>query len=189
MEFHEKLQELRKQKGLTQEELAQNLYVSRAAVSKWESGRGYPNIESLKALAKFYGVTIDALLSGEEALSLAEKKENRFRAVIAGFLDLSTILFLFMPIFGQQAEGGPEAVSLMVLTEIGIYLRIGYFAVVAAMVLSGIWLLAAGKEKIRLSLGLNAAAVLLFIISRQPYAAAYMFLCLGAKVFLCQKHR
>ena len=63
MEFHEKLQELRKQKGLTQEQLAQQLYVSRAAVSKWESGRGYPNLDSLKALAKFYSVTIDELLS------------------------------------------------------------------------------------------------------------------------------
>ena len=54
MEFNEKLQELRKQKGLTQEELAEMLYVSRAAVSKWESGRGYPNIDSLKAISKFF---------------------------------------------------------------------------------------------------------------------------------------
>ena len=44
MEFNEKLQELRKQRGLTQEELAERLYVSRTAISKWESGRGYPNI-------------------------------------------------------------------------------------------------------------------------------------------------
>ena len=43
---------LRKQKGWTQEDFAQRLYVSRTAVSKWESGRGYPNIESLKAIAK-----------------------------------------------------------------------------------------------------------------------------------------
>ena len=48
MEFNEKLQELRKGKGLTQEELAQAIFVSRTAVSKWESGRGYPNIDSLK---------------------------------------------------------------------------------------------------------------------------------------------
>ena len=47
MEFNEKLQILRKQKGLTQEDLAEKLYVSRTAISKWESGRGYPNIESL----------------------------------------------------------------------------------------------------------------------------------------------
>ena len=62
MEFHEKLQELRKSKGLTQEELAEALYVSRTAVSKWESGRGYPSIDSLKEISRFFGVTIDELI-------------------------------------------------------------------------------------------------------------------------------
>ena len=50
MEFHEKLQELRKSRGLTQEELAEALFVSRTAISKWESGRGYPSIDSLQIL-------------------------------------------------------------------------------------------------------------------------------------------
>ena len=71
MEFNEKLQELRKYKGLTQEDLAEKLYVSRTAVSKWEAGRGYPNIESLKAIAKFFSVTIDELLSTDEMLTIA----------------------------------------------------------------------------------------------------------------------
>ena len=53
MEFNEKLQELRKGKGLTQEELAERLFVSRTAVSKWESGRGYPSIDSLRELSRF----------------------------------------------------------------------------------------------------------------------------------------
>ena len=52
MEFCEKLQLLRKQNGLTQEQLAGRLFVSRTAVSKWESGRGYPNLESLKDIRK-----------------------------------------------------------------------------------------------------------------------------------------
>jgi transcriptional regulator with XRE-family HTH domain len=56
MEFNEKLQELRKQKQLTQEELAEILFVSRTAISKWESGRGYPSIESLKAFSRFFSV-------------------------------------------------------------------------------------------------------------------------------------
>ena len=68
MEFHEKLQELRKSRGLTQEELAETLYVSRTAISKWESGRGYPNIESLKEISKYFSVSIDDLLSGEKLL-------------------------------------------------------------------------------------------------------------------------
>ena len=70
MEFNEKLQELRKKKGITQEELASSLYVSRTAVSKWESGRGYPSIESLRAIASFFSVTVDELLSPCEALDL-----------------------------------------------------------------------------------------------------------------------
>ena len=45
MEFNEKLQQLRTGKNLTQEQLAEQLYVSRTAISKWESGKGYPNIE------------------------------------------------------------------------------------------------------------------------------------------------
>ena len=59
MEFNEKLQYLRKQNQWTQEQLAEQLYVSRTAVSKWESGKGYPNIESLKAISKIFGVSID----------------------------------------------------------------------------------------------------------------------------------
>ena len=76
MEFNEKLQQLRKQNNMTQEQLAEKLYVSRAAVSKWESGKGYPNIESLKAISKLFSVSIDDLLSGNELLTLAET-ENR----------------------------------------------------------------------------------------------------------------
>ena len=55
---------MRKNRGLTQEELAQVLYVSRTAISKWESGRGYPSIDSLKEISNYFGVTIDDLLFG-----------------------------------------------------------------------------------------------------------------------------
>ena len=68
--------------NLTQEELAQVIFVSRTAISKWESGRGLPNIESLKAISKFFSVSLDELLSGEEILTIAEndhkQKENIF---------------------------------------------------------------------------------------------------------------
>ena len=106
MEFHEKLQELRKSRGLTQEEVAESLYVSRTAISKWESGRGYPNIDSLKAIAEFFNVTVDELLSGEEILNIAKEdsaeKEGRFRDLIFGLLDAGFALFLFLPFFGEM---------------------------------------------------------------------------------------
>ena len=72
MEFNEKLQMLRADKNMTQEELAKELYVSRTAISKWESGRGYPNIDSLKAIAKYFHITIDELIGTEEIITLAE---------------------------------------------------------------------------------------------------------------------
>ena len=74
MEFHEKLQELRKNKGITQEELAENLYVSRTAISKWESGRGYPSIDSLKAISRYFSVTIDELICPEEIMIAAKER-------------------------------------------------------------------------------------------------------------------
>ena len=110
MEFNKKLQQLRKQKGLTQEELAEALYVSRTAISKWESGRGYPNIDSLKALARYFGVTIDELLSGEELLTIAEEdnkqKETRFRDLVFGLLDCSIAMFFFSAVLWTKSSRG-----------------------------------------------------------------------------------
>ena len=91
MEFNEKLQQLRKNKGLTQEELAQAIYVSRTAVSKWESGRGYPNIDSLKELAKFFSVTVDELLSPDEIITAAE---NEKQELIGNYTSLLCEMFL-----------------------------------------------------------------------------------------------
>ena len=69
-ELDRKLQELRKGRSMTQEELAEALFVSRTAVSKWESGRGYPGIDSLKAISRFFSVSIDELICPEGMLSV-----------------------------------------------------------------------------------------------------------------------
>jgi len=66
MRLDEKLIHLRKEKGLTQLELAEAVKVSRQAVSKWESGGGTPSTENLKGLSELYGVSVDYLLSEEE---------------------------------------------------------------------------------------------------------------------------
>ena len=199
MEFNEKLQELRKQKGLTQEELAEMLYVSRTAISKWESGRGYPNIESLKAIARYFSVTIDELLSSDEVLTIAEEdqkqKDGYFLDLVFGSLDCSIILFFFLPFFGQNTNGSIEAVSLISLTEIPFYLKITYFVCIIGMILSGILTLALQncqkpfwvQNKRKLCFLLNAAGVFLFIISSQPYAAAFLFLFLMIKGLLLTK--
>ena len=199
MEFHEKLQELRKRKGLTQEELAQALYVSRTAISKWESGRGYPSIDSLKAIAKFFSVTIDELLSGEEVLSIAEEDQKerkaRFYALVFGLLDLAVAMFLFLPFFGENAETNLLEVSLLSLRNISPYLLTFYYAIVLSSITWGILTLALQncssilwkRLKNHVSLLLNIVGTLLFIISRQPYAATFLFVFLIIKVLIYAK--
>ena len=199
MEFNEKLQELRKRKGLTQEELAEELFVSRTAISKWESGRGYPNIDSLRSIAKFFSVTIDELLSGNEALRLAEEeqreKSRHFRALVFGLLDLGIAALLFLPFFGQRADGGVEGVSLLALTEIAPHMRTAYFAAVFATAGLGILALALQnshgrfreERREQLSLLANILGALLFVLGRQPYAAMYLLLFLGIKGMLLWK--
>ena len=65
MAFGEKLQEVRKQSGMTQETFAEQLHVSRQAVSRWESGRGYPEIEKILYICHRYHTTLDALFADE----------------------------------------------------------------------------------------------------------------------------
>ena len=199
MEFNEKLQELRKQRGLTQEELAARLYVSRTAISKWESGRGYPNIESLKAIAKFFSVTLDELLSTDEVLTIAEedskRKEKHFRDLIYGLLDICIALLLFLPFFAEDADGIIQSVSLVALDGVQAYLKITYLAVVIVTTVMGILTLtlqncqviAWVKSKTTLSLALGATLVLLLMISSQPYAAVFAFVLLTIKALMLIK--
>ena len=199
MEFHEKLQVLRKQKGLTQEELAQQLYVSRTAVSKWESGRGFPNIDSLKAISQYFSVTVDHLLSSEALLVIAEDdrkhQASQTRDLVFGLLDSSMLLLLFLPCFGQSTVEGLRAVSLLALHSTQPWLKIAYCVVVIGMILAGILTLALQtkalplwtKYKVKLSFLLHLISTFLFIISRQPYAAALTFLFLIIKALMLKK--
>lgn len=201
MEFNEKLQELRKRKGLTQEELAEILFVSRTAVSKWESGRGMPSIDSLKAIAGFFSVTIDELLSSGEVLTLAEKeaaqKRGKLCGQILGCLDCSAAILYVLPIFGQTVNGRIQGVSLFSLTETQLWLKVSYFVVIGLSVLMGILTLALQsrpdfaweKQTIRGSLLANLLLTFLFILSRQPYGAAIALIFLILKALIVPRKR
>ena len=199
MEFNEKLQALRKQKGLTQEELAEALYVSRTAISKWESGRGYPSIDSLKAIAKFFHITVDELLSGDELLTLAEENAKQrithARDLVFGLLDISAAMLLFLPFFGKRSEGLAQGVSLLALTETPPYLRITYYTLVVGMILWGVLTLGLQncsrkiwvRSKTKLSLLLNGLGTVVFVVSLQPYGAVFLLMLLAIKVCMLIK--
>ncbi|MBR2088613.1 MAG: helix-turn-helix transcriptional regulator [Oscillospiraceae bacterium] len=196
MEFHEKLQELRKKRGLTQEELAKALFVSRTAVSKWESGKGYPSIDSLKELSRFFSVTIDELLSSEELISAA-KDENASNLrdmtdLLFGITDTMHIMMLLLPLYPEPTGSTVAASSLFTLTHMTLSLRI------LLCVLMGV-LIAAGAAKIVLNVrkmekGRNAMTVVSLILSiltvllltmlRAPYAVTMAFLLLIVKAVM-----
>ena len=198
MEFNEKLQKLRKEQNLTQEELAEKLFVSRTAISKWESGRGYPSIDSLKVIAKYFHITIDELIGSEEIISLAEqdKKENnkKYSALICGILDCLITLLIFLPIFG---DGGEAAVTMFAITNISSWLKIAFILVTCLTVLNGfcgiiisnfdkpVW----NKHRLITGIALSITGTLLFILTRQPYAGVFYLSVLIIKGILLLKSK
>ncbi len=200
MEFHEKLQELRKQKKLTQEELSEILFVSRTAISKWESGRGYPSIDSLKAIAEFFGVTIDELLSNKELICIAEKeshqKTQHMRDLVFGLIDCSVAMLFLIPLFGQQEGDIIRQVSLLSLQKTPLFTKAIYLAIILLTVACGIATLALQncscliwiKAKTVLSMVLTIVSVIIFIASLEPYVAFFTFVLLiikGALLLKC----
>lgn len=199
MEFHEKLQELRKQKNLTQEQLAQHLYVSRTAISKWELGRGYPSIDSLKEIATFFSITIDELLSGEELICAARYDRNdkihALKDVVFGLLDCGVLFLLFVPLFGQAQGDYIMQVSLLHLTEAQGYIKFAYFFFIFLSALLGIATLSLQnwqqpqwiQLKSKLSMALSIFGVILFIMTLEPYATFFIFMFLLLKGALMLK--
>ncbi len=200
MEFHEKLQELRKSRSLTQEELAEALFVSRTAVSKWESGRGYPGIDSLKEISRFFSVTVDELICPEEIISAAENEKkdfiSRYLTLICGVLDILPAILLFIPAFGNGA-GCRETVALSGLDGISSWIRILFIIVISLTVLNGIcaavisnfdrpvW----NRHRLVTGIALTILGSALFLITRQPYAGLIFFAVLVIKGFLILKVR
>ncbi len=202
MEFHEKLQELRKSRGLTQEELAEVLYVSRTAISKWESGRGYPSIDSLKEISRYFSVTIDELLSGEKLLSIAEQENTsnlqRMGNLLFGMVDICAFLLIVLPLYPNMTDGHVYSVNLSAYTEMALWNRLLHWVLFLSLMASGISKMLLTKyapEKSNrwitdISMGVHIVGVLFLALTREAYAITVAFLLLvikGLLLFKCSK--
>ena len=200
MEFNEKLQELRRQKGMTQEELAGKLYVSRTAISKWESGRGYPNIDSLREISKFFSVSVDEMLSGERLLDIAENENKSSIRNICDFLfgtvDLLAFILVLVPLYPNTIEGYVYSVNLIAYAETSAVNKVIHWVMVVALVLAGVLKLIftkinAGRTNKAISeysLIINVFLVLFLAVTREAYAVIVAFLILMIKVIIFLKY-
>ena len=193
MEFSEKLQELRRNKGLTQEELAEILYISRTAVSKWESGRGYPNIDSLKEISKFFEVSIDDLLSGEKLIDIAEKEnKSNIRNIcdlLFGIVDLFSFILVVLPLYPNTIDSFVYSVSLLNYTQTSSINLVFYWIMFCSLFAIGIIKIILAKTKtekgnkalMEVSIALNIFIVFFLALTREAYAVVIAFLLLIVK--------
>ena len=196
MEFCDKIKKIRTDNNLTQEQFAEKLYVSRTAVSKWESGKGYPSIDSLKYMSKLFNISIDDLLSSEEILDIAEqdkqqkiKKNNGF---IFGAFDLLSLFMIILPLYVFTVNNYIYSVSLFAKNDLLNYIKISYLVSYIILFIIGIIeiiLSLLGKEKIQkylniISISIHLLVILFLIMTKEPYACSLIFMLFVFKSFL-----
>lgn len=199
MELSEKIQKIRKEHNLTQEQFAEKLFVSRTAVSKWETGRGMPSMESLQMIAKLFHITLDELLSTEEIVVIAESenKENikRFASYIDGIINLAALLALLLPLYKVEDNGFFYSVPLY---QLGGWQGLVFWIAPIIMILCGIvGLLLIGREHEKLSRTIgtvgtiaHVSAIMILIVSGHPYPTVLLFFMFALKgVLLLKKHQ
>ena len=143
----EKIYKLRKKSGLSQEQLAEQLDVSRQAISKWESGMAVPESEKLIAISNYFGVSVDYLLKDDtedkEAKSVIKEKPKTIVGIIiciAGIV--SMVIWGLLSIFSPEVSGQISDSSMITIDGNGIFLIL-----CVVMIIVGASLLLKNKKK------------------------------------------
>lgn len=129
MTFGEKLKKLRSENGLTQAQLADKIFVTRTAVSKWETNEGYPSIDSLKEISNLFDISIDELISdadikNKRSLDEKVKKRSYFSGIILLLIGVGLLICSFF--FGGDSFFLGFLRGMFIGISIGIIL-IGFF--------------------------------------------------------------
>lgn len=101
MELARQLKAKREEHGLSQDEVAKAIFVSRQTVSNWETDKTYPDVQSLLLLSQLFGVSIDELIKGDAAAmqQAIEEDSRKMRLLSIGMLAFSGLAFLFLLVF------------------------------------------------------------------------------------------
>ena len=148
MEFGEKVKKIREEKGMTQQTMAEHLYVTRQAVSRWECGARYPDLLTAKKISKILDVSLDELLSGEEIKEkveqeplLAKPVENIFQTVLYAAVAMIYLLLCVFSLYSylrpNETLAGTPAGKINIIEISSDISRIAYFmAAVLGLILS-----------------------------------------------------
>ncbi len=129
IKFSDKLKQLRKENNLTQDDLAEKIFVTRTAISKWETDKGLPSIDILKAISNLFNVSIDDLISDKdiEIEKIYDEKKSKQRYIFAiTCLILSTISILFAYILQLKQLNTIGIIFAILYCIIGLSIRPRY---------------------------------------------------------------
>ena len=126
MNMSDRIQYLRKTKGISQEELADKVGVSRQAVSKWESEQSTPDLEKVIIMSDFFGVTTDYILKGIEPVNDKEQKSKEIASKILYISSTAFVAIGLLCAFGgwYELQTMEVVAGSMIIQAVGI---IGYF--------------------------------------------------------------
>lgn len=200
MDFSKKLKDLRKQNNLTQEQLSEKLYISRTAISKWETGKGYPSIDSLKDIAKLFNISIDELLSTDEIINIAKNErifnDKKILNLFYGLLDIISIFLLFLPLYPYKIGDIIYSVPLTSPNNLTYLIKFIYILTLSIISLLGLvelLLFFTDNSKIQkllniISIIFQTISILFYAISKQPYLTSIMFIFIIMKILLILKN-
>ena len=127
MEFSSKIKEVRKKENLTQEEFAEKIFVSRNAVAKWETNRGYPDIQNLITISDVFGISLDELIKEDKNVKnkiIAESSSKKWHILVIIYL-ITIILYILYFLFAHKIFmiGFLIATLFMLVIEVYIFIQ------------------------------------------------------------------
>ena len=135
MDISERLKEARQNMGMTQDQVAEEIMVSRVTISHWENGKSLPDIVSLISLSNLYSISLDDLLKGDSKMTEKVKKDaknadkNKRLILITAILVIAVLLvYAISTIVGGAFKDFCESALLWVLIGIGIASAMTYFS-------------------------------------------------------------
>lgn len=127
MEFSSKIREVRKKENLTQEEFAEKIFVSRNAVAKWETNRGYPDIQNLITISDVFEISLDELIKKDKNVKnkiIAESSSKKWHLLVIIYL-ITIIFYILYFLFAHKIFmiGFLIATLFMLVIEVYIFIK------------------------------------------------------------------